>query len=228
MRLDFLGTNELLSDKLQSGKPFSCLRIDNTAGYVLDCIFKNIPMSPAFYSNSTLIEGGVYPTNMEYGINVVQKETFKIMEKADILGFVDISNETTKVSICIPIKTEIFISPGSDIISGKIEAMQAVKTTLYGDYSHLQETKDIATAFLNKYKLKANPVFLAIESYKISKIESKKPSKWVTEVFLPIQPKPLPPKKVYKAPSKPVTAPVRKKEQPINIITPVPVSIETE
>ena len=93
MRLDFLGTNELLSDKLQSGKPFSCLRIDNTAGYVLDCIFKNIPISPAFYSNSTLIEGGVYPTNMEYGINVVQKETFKIMEKADILGFVDISNE---------------------------------------------------------------------------------------------------------------------------------------
>ena len=140
----------------------------------------------------------------------------------------DLEKGTTKISICLPIKTEIFISPGSDFVSGKLEAMQAVKTTLYGEYSHLQEAKDKAIAFLNKYKLKANPIVADIESYKISKIENKKPSKWVTEIFIPIQPKVLPPKKVYRAPVTPVAAPVRRKEVPVNIITPVTIEDVTE
>jgi hypothetical protein len=96
MRLNFLELNELLSDKLQQNKPFSCLRIDNTAGYVLDSIFKGVEPSSNFYNTNTLIEGGVYPLDMNYAINVVQKESFKILEEADILGFVDISNEIKK------------------------------------------------------------------------------------------------------------------------------------
>lgn len=139
----------------------------------------------------------------------------------------DLAKETTKISICIPIKTEIFTSPGSDIISGKFEATQAVKTTLYGEYSHLQETKDKAVAFMNRYKLNANPIVADIESYKISKTENKKPSKWVTEIFIPIFPKALPPKKIYWKPAKTIAAPVvRKREVPVNIITPI--SIEAE
>lgn len=93
MRLDFLGINELLSDKLKGNKPFSCLRIDNTAGYAIDCLFKKQLPSINFYNPTSLVEGGVYPNTVEYGLNVVMRETFKIMEDADILGFVDISNE---------------------------------------------------------------------------------------------------------------------------------------
>jgi hypothetical protein len=93
MRLDFLGINKLLSDKIQSGEPFSCLRIDNTSGYVLDCMYKGVMPSQSFYNYNTLLEGGVYPTNMEYAFSVVQVESFKMLEKADILGFVDMSGE---------------------------------------------------------------------------------------------------------------------------------------
>jgi hypothetical protein len=32
-----------------------------------------------------------------------------------------------KISICVPIKKEIFISPGSDIVSGKLEVSEGVK-----------------------------------------------------------------------------------------------------
>lgn len=93
MRLDFHGINDLLSKKLQEGKSFSCLRIDNTAGYVIDCMMKVITPSPAFYNNNTLIEMGVYPNDIQYGLNTVLRRTIDIMEDADILGFVDISND---------------------------------------------------------------------------------------------------------------------------------------
>ena len=58
--------------------------------------------------------------------------------------------------------------------------------------------------------------------------QNKKPSKWVTEIFIPIQPKVLPPKKVYRAPVTPVAAPVRRKEVPVNIITPVTIEDVTD
>jgi len=93
MRLDFLGVNQLLSDKLQSGEPFSCLRIDNTAGYAIDCLLKGVEPSSAFYNPTSLLEGGVYPNEVSYGINTVLRKTVDIMEQTDILGFVDISND---------------------------------------------------------------------------------------------------------------------------------------
>lgn len=93
MRLDFYGINNLFSEKLQEGKPFSCLRIDNTAGYAIDCVMKETTPSPAFYNPTSLLEGGVYPNEVEYGLNTVLRKTYNIMEQCDILGFVDMSNE---------------------------------------------------------------------------------------------------------------------------------------
>jgi len=91
--LNFLELNELLSKKLQSNEAFSCLRIDNTAGYAIDCLLKREMPLYEFYNERSLIEGGVFPENLEYGINVVLNNTVQIMSQCDILGFVDISNE---------------------------------------------------------------------------------------------------------------------------------------
>jgi effector-binding domain-containing protein len=109
----------------------------------------------------------------------------------------DIINGLAKISICLPIKDEIFISAGSDIISGKIEPFEAVKTTLTGDFSHIKESYDKAKEFLNKNQLSPNPIFSHLEIYTINKSETKKPSEWIMEIYIPIIPKPVTPSKSY-------------------------------
>lgn len=93
----------------------------------------------------------------------------------------------TKFSVCIPIAEEIYTAPGSDIMSGKYPAFHALKTTLTGDYSHLPETWDAALAHIAKNKLTISDSGKHIEWFKVSKAEVKNPSKWVTEIYIPIK-----------------------------------------
>lgn len=95
MQLNFLEINELLGKKLQSGEPFSCLRIDNTAGFIMDTIFKGSDNFHGFFTENTLIEGGVHPATIEHGYKIYEN-TLKIMQQSDILGFVDISGEISR------------------------------------------------------------------------------------------------------------------------------------
>ena len=96
MTHDFFELNTLLSDKLKSNEPFSFVRIDNTMGFVLDSLHKNIFPDPNFYNENTLIEGGVYPNNMDYAQDVVIPATLEAMTHCDILGFVDISGDISR------------------------------------------------------------------------------------------------------------------------------------
>lgn len=97
--LNFHEINDLLYNKISNNESFSCLRIDNTAGYVLDCLLKDQNPSNQFYNENTLIEGGIFPNTLDYAINVVLKQTLDVMLRCDILGFVDISNEIRKGEI---------------------------------------------------------------------------------------------------------------------------------
>ncbi|MDD5149194.1 MAG: transcriptional regulator [Flavobacterium sp.] len=107
----------------------------------------------------------------------------------------DSIKQLTKLSICIPIKDSIFFSEGSDISSVKTTPYQAVKTTLTGDYSHKNKALIKTNEFINLNYLSLNPLFSHLEIYKISKNENKSPSKWVTEIYIPVKPK-----VVYKKP----------------------------
>jgi hypothetical protein len=93
MTHNFFQLNELISDLLKSNEPFSLLRIDNTMGYVLDSLQKNTTPVREFYNENTLVEGGVYPNNMDYAYDVVIPKTLEAMTYCDILGFVDLSGE---------------------------------------------------------------------------------------------------------------------------------------
>jgi hypothetical protein len=94
-----------------------------------------------------------------------------------------------KISIALPIQSEIFLSEGSDINSGKINAFEAVKTTLSGDYSHMEKAYNQATTILNQKQLKKDPKFTFIAVYKTGKTEVANPSKWITEIYIPLLPK---------------------------------------
>lgn len=97
-----------------------------------------------------------------------------------------------KISIALPIQSEIFLTAGSDINSGKIVAFEAVKTTLTGDYSHTKNAYDKSVAVLNQKQLKRDPKYAFIAMYVKGKPEVRNPSKWVTEIYIPLLPKVVP------------------------------------
>lgn len=101
----------------------------------------------------------------------------------------DTTNEQAKISICIPIKSPIYTSSGSDILSGKLEAFDAIKTTLTGDYSHRDKALDKAREFTQKNKIIKNALFSHLEVYAVNIKDSNNPSKWKTEIYFPIWPK---------------------------------------
>ena len=101
----------------------------------------------------------------------------------------DAVNELTKLSICVPIKDKIFISEGSDILSEDLKSFQAVKTTLIGDYSHNKKALEKTLDYINANHLRADADFSHLEIYSIGKTEIKNPSKWITEIYIPIKAK---------------------------------------
>jgi hypothetical protein len=100
----------------------------------------------------------------------------------------DLENGLAKISICVPIKTPIYTSEGSDLLTGKLEAYEAVRTTLTGDYSHITKALDKAKAYRNAKQIVADPSLSHIEVYTTSKTDTKSPSKWVTEIYYPTKP----------------------------------------
>lgn len=123
----------------------------------------------------------------------------------------DTAKELTKLSICIPIKDPIFISEGSDITSKTLQAFQAVKTTLKGDHSHSKKALDKATQYLREKHLVSDPAFSHLEIYTLGKNQINNPSRWITEIYYPLQQKAIP-KPVVATPKPEVTAPITEEE----------------
>jgi len=149
----------------------------------------------SFYINQTI---NSYEKNVVKNIKILVPNMIRFFKKNKMVmsgkPFV-IYNETLQnndivnFSVCIPTKDSIYIMPGSDVNSGKIEATTLLKTTLIGDYSHLKEMKKKAVAYLQKNNLKQNKSNKTIEVYSKTNLDIKNPSKWVTELYIPIYPK---------------------------------------
>ncbi|MEL1242269.1 SRPBCC family protein [Flavobacterium flavipallidum] len=102
----------------------------------------------------------------------------------------------TKITIGVEIRDAIFLSSGSDMVAGKLDAFESAKTTLTGDYSHLKTAYNKTVNYLNQNKITPNPIFSFLEIYTTGKTDVKNPSKWTTEVYIPIVPKVIPQEKI--------------------------------
>ncbi|HLA55338.1 MAG TPA: GyrI-like domain-containing protein [Flavobacterium sp.] len=100
--------------------------------------------------------------------------------------YYDKAKGISKFSVCIPVKDEVFIAPGSDIMAGKSDEFHSLKTTLFGDYSHMDEAWNKAYDYIAKNNLSKNDGN-AVEVYTTTKDDIKSPSKWVTEIYIPIK-----------------------------------------
>ena len=122
--------------------------------------------------------------------NFCKQNTITISGKPFIIyNTYDSANGLARISICIPIKEAIFIVEGSDIMSKKIKAFQAVKTTLTGDYVHLKAALNKTREFIKANYLTKDMAFSHVEVFVTSKKEEKSPSKWITEIYIPVKPK---------------------------------------
>ncbi len=104
----------------------------------------------------------------------------------------DIVNGLARISICVPINKEIFTSSGSDILTGKLEPFDAVKTTITGDLSHKDEAIKKTEQYIAAEKLNAETSWSHIEVFVTTKQDAKSPSKWVTELYYPLKEKIIP------------------------------------
>jgi hypothetical protein len=124
----------------------------------------------------------------------------------------DIENDIAKVSFCLPIKEQISTSAGSDILTGKLISFQALKTTLTGDYSHLNKALGKTKDYFAKNNYIVEPFFSHIEVYTIGKNEIKSPSKWITTIYYPLKPKAIVIKPIVFIPKKSKT-PIESEEK---------------
>ncbi|HEY0091083.1 MAG TPA: GyrI-like domain-containing protein, partial [Flavobacterium sp.] len=146
--------------------------------------------------------------NMPNNMRIMMSKLLYFFKKNDIAmsgkPFViydsfDTSKGITRFSVCIPVRDEIYTAPGSDIGYGQTTTVRAVKTTLQGDYSHLREAWAKSNSFIKDNKLAASGNG-QIERYVFSREDSKSPSKWITEIYIPVD---------EPAPAKPDVSPQR-------------------
>jgi len=101
----------------------------------------------------------------------------------------DVANDFATISVGIPVREQIFISPGSDVASGEIIAFTCLKTTLTGDYSHTKEAWTKTQKYIVDNGFKQNFAGAYTEVYSKTIDDVKQPSKWVTEIYIPVFPK---------------------------------------
>ena len=97
------------------------------------------------------------------------------------------SLQITNFSVCVPIKDSLMISPQSEINFRTFLPFQAMKATLNGDYSHKNDAIAQINELIISSKLIKNPDLPVVEFYNKSKFEEKNPSKWMTEIYIPVK-----------------------------------------
>lgn len=100
-----------------------------------------------------------------------------------------------KYSMCVPVKDEILTTPESQIQGNSFESFLAVKTILKGDYSHMKNAWAKARNYINTNKFTEDKTSVYLGIYKKSAPEVSEPSKWETEIYIPIVKKKVAPRR---------------------------------
>lgn len=143
----------------------------------------------------------VSKTMLQNMMSFVEKNDIEIIG-LPFITYENISNNDKEIifAMCVPVVEEILTTPGSEISGGHFDEFLAVKATLTGDYSRRKETWDKTREYLKTKKLIEDATSgKYIEVYKISLPKERKPSKWVTEIYVPVK------KRVEVSKPKPIT-----------------------
>lgn len=98
----------------------------------------------------------------------------------------DRDNNAVLFSSCVP-TTEKVVTTSSDILTGQLEPFKALKTTLIGNYSHLNEAWEKANDYIAQYDLKAKEDGPMLELYVNDPNTTPNPADWITEIFIALE-----------------------------------------
>ena len=152
-----------------------------------------IKKSGAFYLKQTITSK---ISNVPYNLRILIPKMIHFFAKNKLVMYgkpfviyhtYDTANGITKLSVCIPVKEEIRTTEESEITSGLLYPFSSVKTTLTGDYSHRKEAWDKTIDYIRNNNLTQNIEVPKIEVYTKNMVQVANPSKWITEIYIPIK-----------------------------------------
>src|SRR5690606_1354543 len=95
----------------------------------------------------------------------------------------DKENNAVMFSCCVPTTNQV-ITVESNILTGQLEPFKALKTTLKGNYSNLQEAWKTAMDYITKNDLVLSEQGPMLEVYVTDSAKYPNPANWVTEIYL--------------------------------------------
>lgn len=94
-------------------------------------------------------------------------------------------NNTAMFSACIPVKERVITT--GDVLTGYLKPQKTFKTIFKGDYKFSNEAWEAAYNGLTAQGFSEIPGAEPFEVYDIGPKETANPSKWVTEIYIPIE-----------------------------------------
>ncbi len=98
----------------------------------------------------------------------------------------DDANNAVMFSYCIPTSTRV-ITTENDILTGQLNPFKALKTTLKGNYNHLQEAWKLAMTYIPDHQLQFAEKGPMMESYVNDPLKTPNPADLITEIFIAIK-----------------------------------------
>lgn len=186
------GNNKKLEEKLErSLTNINAFLVDEVGTYTIDTP-EQTTKSGAYYLGQSvkvpMADVGKKANEIFPKLYSFVKENNIALNGPAFIMYKDFSTKKDSVSfmVCLSIKEEIYTSPGSEFEGGNLAAFPALKTTLNGDYSHLPKAWQAAFKYVRDNQLPENTTGNYIEVYTIGAQQTKRPSQWKTDIFVPI------------------------------------------
>lgn len=112
----------------------------------------------------------------------VTGKPFIIFNQTDPMG------KSVIFSACYPVGERIITPDSGNIVSGFMDPISAVKTTLAGKYKNLVEARNAGRNYIKSEGYERDPDHRRFEIYRTSEIDSRNPAEWVTEIYFPVLP----------------------------------------
>lgn len=97
----------------------------------------------------------------------------------------DEDNRSTMFSACIPVNEKIITS--GNVLNGYLEPQKTFKLVFKGDYKFSEDAWKTTYEAISSLGFEAIENVEPFEVYKVSPNETANPSKWVTEIFIPVK-----------------------------------------
>ncbi|MDH7911218.1 GyrI-like domain-containing protein [Winogradskyella sp. SYSU M77433] len=98
----------------------------------------------------------------------------------------DEENNAVIFSCCIPTNSRV-ITEDSDILTGKLDSFNALKTTLKGNYDNLEEAWNKSMEYINTNNLVMLEAGPMLETYVTDPMNHPNPADWITEIYIAVE-----------------------------------------